>query len=243
MVTAIILCGGLGTRMASVAARTPKVLLPIGGKPFLWYLLQHLQRHGIARVVLSTGHLGDQVANFVQDGTRWQMELRCVQESTPLGTGGAVRLAADTLQLKEPLLVLNGDTFFSGPPALLKTFHDSRPDSRGSLALARVPNAARYGRVNVHVQSGAVERFVEKGRCEARAAWINAGMYILESDLVDSIPSNRAVSLEQQVFPDWVGRGLYGCRVEGALFLDLGTPGDYARAPGTVKQFLYREGR
>ena len=85
--------------MASVAARTPKVLLPIDGRPFPRYLHEHMPRYGIARVVPSTGHLGDQVANFVQDGSRWQVELRFVQESKPLGTGGAVQLAADTLQL------------------------------------------------------------------------------------------------------------------------------------------------
>ena len=111
------------------------------------------------------------------------------------------------------------------------------------LALARVANAKRYGRVDVHAQSSVVERIVEKHRSGAKAAWVNAGMYILESDLVDSIPSDRTVSLEQQVFPGWVGRGLYGCRVEDAQFLDFGTPGDYARAQGMVQHFHYQTGR
>ena len=112
--------------MASVAAATPKVLLPIGDRPFLSYLLQYLHRHGIVKVVLSTGYLGDQVADFVQCGRPWPMEISCIREPHPLGTGGAVRLAADVLQPLSSLLVLNGDTFFSGTPAQLVAFHEAQ---------------------------------------------------------------------------------------------------------------------
>ncbi len=237
MLTTVILCGGLGTRIALVADGKPKALLPVGGRPFLWYLLQQLQQQGITHVVLSTGHLGDQIADFVRDGSLWPLELCCVRETTALGTGGAVRLAADTLQLDEPLLVVNGDTFFSGRVAVLKAFHDARPDACGSLALAHVANASRYGRVGVDAQTGAVKQFAEKHTGANQAAWINAGMYILEPELVRSIPVAQVVSLEHKVFPAWVGRGLYGCRIDGAQFLDFGTPADYAKAHSVVHSF------
>ena len=236
MLTAVVLCGGQGRRIASVAAGTPKVLLPIGSRPFLWYLLQHLGRQGVGSVVLSTGHLGDQVETYIRCG-RWPVPVRCVREARPLGTGGALRLAADTLEHRGPLLVLNGDTFFGGLPSALKLFHDARADARGSLALTHMPDARRFGRVEVHGRTGAVERFAEKSRTDAQPAWISAGMYILEPALVRSIPPGRTVSLEQEVFPAWIGRGLYGCRMAEARLLDFGTPEDYARAQDLVHDF------
>ncbi len=231
MMTAVILCGGLGTRLRSVVADRPKVLAPIEGEPFLGYLLSHLRRQGVTDLILSIGHLGEQVEDYARSGARWQVRLRYVQESEPLGTGGALRLAADTMNLNEPFLALNGDTFFDGSLDRLTAFDASKQDARASLALVEVPNASRYGIVTVDPEGGAIRAFIEKQAGHAGPAWINAGVYVLSPALLASIPAEQNVSLERDVFPRGIGQGLYGCRFPEARFLDIGTPEDYARAP------------
>ena len=232
----------MGTRIASLGAGVPKVLLPIQGQPFLWFLLRALRQQGVIRVILSTGHLGSKVADYVQRNSWDALDVRCIQESEPLGTGGAIRLAVDTMQHNGPWLILNGDTFFSGAIHPLQVFHEARTGAQGSLALVEVPDAARYGRVEVDPVSGAVVRFAEKDQNGRRSAWINAGMYILGRELVDDISPGCMTSLEHEVFPRWVGRGLYGCKMGGARLLDIGTPEDYVRAQHAVGQFISDHG-
>ena len=232
--TCVILCGGLATRLRHIAANCPKALLPIEGKPFLWYMLHALRRQGATHIVLSTGHLGAMIADYVDEGHPWQLTVQCVQESEPLGTGGAIRLAADTLGLQEPLLVLNGDTFFSGSIRRLIAAHRAHPDATGTMALVRVKDAGRYGHVDVDARSGLVRRFDEKLADASRPAWINAGIYMLSPTLIASICADQVVSLEREVLPSWVGQGLYGCCYEDVGFLDVGTPEDYARASTMV---------
>lgn len=232
--TCVILCGGFATRLRHITANCPKALLPIGDKPFLWYMLHALKRQGATHIVLSTGHLGAMIADYVGDGHQWQLTIQCIQERQPLGTGGAVSLAAATLGLLEPILVLNGDTFFSGSLRRLIAAHRARPDATGTMALVRVKDAGRYGRVDVDARSGLVRRFDEKLADDKRPAWINAGIYMLEPALIASIRADQMVSLERDVFPSWLGQGLYGCCYEEAEFLDFGTPEDYARASTIV---------
>ncbi len=242
--TAIVLCGGRGTRIAAVASDKPKVLLPIGGEPFLGILLRHLQSEGVHRAVLSIGHLGAQVEAFVHspDCNTGDLEVRCVQETSPLGTGGAVRLAADTLGLRASLLVINGDTFFSGSLRSLQHFHEAQPDAKGTLALVPPMGGVRYGRVLVDALTGEVKQFAEKAPAAASEAWISAGVYLLGSKLVAGIAVGRSVSLENEVFPRWVARGLYGCRMPDATILDFGTPRSYAHAQSVAEHLGWQKG-
>ncbi|HMB93038.1 MAG TPA: nucleotidyltransferase family protein [Rhodothermales bacterium] len=234
---AVILCGGLGTRLRGVVDDRPKVLAPVAGEPFLGYLLDHLQGQGISDIVLSTGHLGELVEDYVGSGDRWGVRVRCVREPEPLGTGGALRFVADALDVQEPFLVLNGDTFFSDALSQLVDFHAMRPEAQATLALVEVMQAARYGTVEADPKTGTVTAFLEKQPGRAGSAWINAGVYVLDPSLLSTIPPGRNVSLERDVFPRRIGRGLYACPFPDATFLDIGTPEDYARA----SQVLVRE--
>ena len=217
------------------------MLAPIGGKPFLWRLLHRLRSQGVTDIVLSTGYLGDQVADYAGDGAKWRLTLRCVQEVKPLGTGGAVRLAADTLGICEPVLVMNGDTFFGGSLQQLIAFHGSRSLARASIALVRVQDARRYGRVVMDQNEDAIRELIEKGTGCTGPAWVNAGMYVLDPAVVAGIETDRSVSLEREVFLKWTGAGLYGCRYPEAQFIDFGTPEDYARASSILPGYALDE--
>ncbi len=230
MMTVVVLCGGLGTRLRAVVGDRPKVLAPVAGEPFLGHLLGHLRRQGFADVVLSTGYLGEMVEAYAADGARWRLRLRYAREPKPLGTAGALRFAADALDLREPFLALNGDTFFSGSLPRLVAFHRQKPGAQASLALVRVDHADRYGTVQVDAETDAVTAFVEKQPGHLGPAWISAGVYVMAPALLAGVPPGRNVSLERDVFPRRIGQGLYGCRFEDAVFLDIGTPEAYAQA-------------
>jgi NDP-sugar pyrophosphorylase family protein len=220
----LVLAGGLGTRLRSAVADRPKVLAEIRGRPFLAYLLDRLSQGGIRRVILCTGYRGEQVeAAF---GSRFgALELVYSREPEALGTGGALRHAASLLE-PGPALVLNGDSFCEVDYQGLAAWHRER-GACGSLALTRVEDPRRYGSVETDAD-GRVTRFVEKHQA-AGPGWINAGVYVLGRELLESIPEGRAISLEREVFPAWIGRGLHACRC-GGRFLDIGTPESYAEA-------------
>jgi NDP-sugar pyrophosphorylase family protein len=221
---AAILAGGRGSRLRSCVNDRPKALAPIGGRPFLSYLLDHIAAAGIPDVVLCTGYLGDQIERAFGDSYHG-LRLAYSQEPSPCGTGGALRLAAAKIE-SDPVLVFNGDSFFDIDLVALWRWHHGR-EAHATIALTRVVDAARYGLIEVDDQ-GAVVAFHEKSSVPS-AGWINAGTYVLTHRLLQAIPQHRAVSLETELFPSWIGQGLYGCRLTGR-FIDIGTPSEYAAA-------------
>lgn len=225
-VTAAILAGGLGTRLRSVVADRPKVLAEVRGRPFLAYLLDQLAAAGVRYVVLCIGYLSEQVrAAF--GGLYGSLHLVYSQESSPLGTAGALRLALPLFK-SDPVLVMNGDSFCRVDLRDFWTWHQAR-GANATLLLTEVPDTSRYGRVNVDAD-GLVLSLDEKGG-NSGSGWINVGIYLLSHRFLLTIPADGAVSLEREVFPAWIGRGLYGYRSEGC-FLDVGTPEAYALAEG-----------
>lgn len=222
--TAVILAGGFGMRLRSVIADRPKVLAEIHGRPFLTYLLDQVAAAGITQVVLSTGHLGEQVRATFGDAYR-SLRLAYSQETEPLGTAGALRLALPLLT-SETILAMNGDSFCQANLDAFWQWHIAQK-AAVSLLLTRVLDTNRYGRVEV-APDGQVLSFIEKGT-SAGPGWISAGIYLLKRDLLSTIPPGRAVSIEKESFPAWVGRGLYGYQSQGQ-FLDIGTPESYAHA-------------
>jgi len=223
-VTAAILAGGLGTRLRAVVADRPKVLAEIGGRPVLAYLLDHLADGGVRDVVLCTGYLGEQVQATFGD-SYGRLRLVYSQESSPLGTAGALRLALPLVK-SDSLLVMNGDSFNEVDLRAVWTWHGAQ-GAEATLLLAEVPDTTRYGRVRLDAD-GLVQGFDEKNDTGG-PGWINAGMYLLNHRLLATIPAGRAVSLEREMFPAWISGGLYGYRNNGR-FLDIGTPDDYALA-------------
>jgi NDP-sugar pyrophosphorylase family protein len=223
-VTAVILAGGLGTRLRPVVADRPKGLAMINGRPFLTYLLDQLAAVGIQDAVLCTGYRGEQVHATLGD-SYGSLRLRYSQEPSPLGTGGAVRFALPLLT-SASLLVVNGDSFCEVNLEAFWAWHRTR-QAQATLLLTKVPDVQRYGQVRIDAD-GAVVSFVEKGAGKT-AGLINAGMYLVTQPVLCSIPATGAVSLERETFPAWIGHGLYGYRSVGR-FLDIGTPESYALA-------------
>jgi D-glycero-alpha-D-manno-heptose 1-phosphate guanylyltransferase len=226
--TAIILAGGLGTRLQSVVSDRPKALALVAGRPFLYFLLDQLADAGIKDVVLCVGHRADQVRQTMGDHHRG-MVLRYSLETEPLGTGGALRLALDACTAN-PLLVANGDSILRTDLRTFFTWH-ATSGAKASVLLAQVPDAARFGRVEVDPE-GHILHFMEKdGRSHPGA--INAGYYLIDRSWISQIPAGRMVSLETEVFPTWIGREFFAKETPG-IFLDIGTPESYMQAESTL---------
>jgi dTDP-glucose pyrophosphorylase/GT2 family glycosyltransferase len=220
-----ILAGGLGTRLRPAVGRIPKVLAPVGGRPFLAYLLDQLADAGFDEAVLLVGYGAAQLREAF--GERYgQLRLTYSAEPEPLGTGGAVRLALPHFGGR-PVLLLNGDSYCEVELHRLLAFHTTHA-GRASLCVAEVPDAARYGRVNC-ATDGQVVRFEEK-QSDGSPCRINAGVYLLDAALVEAIPAGRAVSLEREMLPAWTDYGeVYGFAGTGR-FIDIGVPESYHAA-------------
>ena len=224
-ITAAILAGGLGTRLRPVLADRPKVLAEINGRPFLAYLLDQLANAGCQSVILCTGYLGEQIYSAFGENYASRLRLGYSHEEQPLGTAGALRLALPQLA-SNPVLVMNGDSCCA---ADLKMFWREYCSSRANAAmlLTRVTHAQRYGSVKLS-DDGSVIEFIEKNQKDG-PCWINAGIYLLSREALVSIPEHTNISLEYDIFPQLVGRRLYGYPSQGR-FLDIGTPQDFALA-------------
>ena len=223
-VTAIVLAGGLGTRLRSVVADRPKVLADVAGRPFLAYLLDKLLAAEVQHVVLSTGHMADLIESAFGSACG-SLQLWYSRESAPLGTGGALRLALDQVN-SEQVLVLNGDSYCTVDLQAFARSH-SRTGAAVSLALAHVDDTGRYGRVEVD-SAGRITGFAEK-IATCGPGWINAGVYLIQRSMLEQIPQGRTLSLERDVFPVWINGAMFGYQSDARL-LDIGTPESYAEA-------------
>ena len=222
--TAVILAGGLGTRLRCVVSSNPKVLAEVGGRPFLSYLLEQLASASVRDAVLCTGYLGEQIeAEF--GNSFGNMHLIYSREKSPLGTAGSIKLALPLLK-SNPVLIMNGDSYCEVD---IQNFYQRhiRQKADASLLLTKVANTERFGQVDLD-DDGAVVSFREKNQ-DRGSGWINAGLYLLGYRLLRTIPNDRAVSLEKEMFPKWIDQGLYGYRAQGR-FLDIGTPESYRTA-------------
>jgi mannose-1-phosphate guanylyltransferase len=225
-VQALVLAGGEGTRLRPLTLTTPKPVMPLAGRPFLSFMLDWVHSHGADEVILSCGFMSDAVKSElgdIYDG----MRLRHVTEDGPLGTAGPVRLAYDEGLLEERVLVLNGDVLTDIDLTAELEQHE-RTGARATLALYPVDDTSSYGVVPTD-DDGQVTQFIEKGGGEAPTNRINAGAYVLERDVVESIPAGRAVSFEREVFPSLIGAKLYGYDAAG-YWIDIGTPERYLEA-------------
>lgn len=227
MLTAVILVGGEGTRLRPLTTRTPKPMLPLVDRPLLAFTFEHLAKHGCDRVVLSCGYLPTQIEEHfgaAHDG----MEIEYRVEDSPLGTAGAIRYGAEG-RIEGTFLGMNGDSLRMADIGALLAFHKEK-GALATLLLTPVEDPTRFGLVRV-AADGRVAAFLEKPRPEEiDTNLINAGLYVLEPEVLDMIEPGKAVSIERDVFPRIVEQGrLYGLALPG-YWLDVGTPESYLQA-------------
>jgi NDP-sugar pyrophosphorylase family protein len=231
---AVLLVGGLGTRLRTLVPSTPKPLAPVGDRPFLELLVRQLQGQEIRRLVMCTGYLADQIEGEFGDGRNRGVTIEYSKETQPLGTAGAVKLAQTYLKSVPEFLVMNGDSFLELDLSQLIRFHRTH-GGLATMAVVSVENAGRYG--TVHADStNRVTEFCEKTGNDSPGL-INAGIYVFSRALLERIPAGPA-SLEKDVFPKILDQGVYAAEQCG-VFIDIGTPVDYARAQHLLAR-LYR---
>ncbi len=224
-VKAVLLVGGLGTRLRSVVPSAPKVLASVGKKSFLELLVGQLRSQGIRRLVMCTGYLADQIENEFGDGHAWGIAIEYSKEEEPLGTAGAVKRAQHYLQSVPEFLVMNGDSFLEVDFRNLMDFHRGH-EAIATMAVLRVKDTGRYGTVHVDA-NGRVRGFEEKTGNDIPGL-VNGGIYIFNHAVLQYIPEEPA-SLERDVFPRLLDQGVYAQEQHG-MFVDIGTPADYVRA-------------
>jgi mannose-1-phosphate guanylyltransferase len=221
---ALILAGGEGTRLRPLTSTMPKPVVPLVDRPFIAYMLEWLSRHGVDDVILSCGFMAEGVRRILGDGSRFGIRLRYIEEPRPLGTGGALKYAEKLLDQR--FFMLNGDVLTDMDLTAQLAQH-TRTGARATLALIAVEDPSAYGLVRQH-EDGSVKEFLEKpGPEQIDTNLVNAGAYVLEREVLDIMsPAGTTISIEREVFPALVGRGLFGYAAS-AYWLDIGTPARY----------------
>jgi D-glycero-alpha-D-manno-heptose 1-phosphate guanylyltransferase len=220
---ALVLAGGLGTRLRSVVGDVPKVLAPVAGRPFLEHVLADLDARGFRQVVLAVGFQGKRVVEHF-GATFGRMRLEYSEEREPLGTGGAVRLGLEVAR-PGPCFVLNGDTWLDLDYAEMLKVHLSL-EARVTMAVRAVTDVARYGALEI--RDGRVVRFAEKGA--TGPGLINAGTYVLDRSLFAAQDLPPAFSLERDFLAPRIEALSPVAFATAGGFVDIGVPEDYARA-------------
>jgi D-glycero-alpha-D-manno-heptose 1-phosphate guanylyltransferase len=230
---AVILAGGLGTRLRPLVRDRAKPMALIGDRPFLEYLLLQVRKHGFSDVVLCIAHEAETIRRYFGSGDRWRLRLRYSHEPELRGTAGALKCAAGLIE-SQSFLVMNGDSFFDIDLGTLVRFHECAA-ALATLALAEVDRTDRFGTVEV-ADDGTIRGFREKDAV-SRSGLVNGGIYVIKQEVLAAIPDSRAVSLEREIFPGLVGDRFRGVPFRN-WFIDIGTPEDYLRLQADAARLL-----
>lgn len=222
----VILAGGEGKRLKEVLNGQPKPMAKVAGRPFLEYLLLYLKKYNLKDIILSVGYKKDLIKDYFGDGRRFGVTIDYVEENDFLGTGGAIKFAADGRDLGEHFLVVNGDSFFNLDYHAFLNFHLSSPGII-TMALTRIKNPTRSGVVELSSNS-TVLKFNEKIAAEGPSL-INVGIYAFSRKIIDHFPEQEKFSLENDVFPNLLNAKILGFPADG-YFIDIGIPEDFLRA-------------
>ncbi len=223
---ALVLVGGLGTRLRPLTLTRPKQMLPVVDRPMIEHVVGRLGAHGVTRAVLSLGYRPDVFESAYPDGRCAGVELFYAVEPEPLDTAGAIAFAARSAGVADTFIAMNGDVFSDFP--LLDLIHaHNASGAAATIALTPVADPSRYG-VVVCDPDGRVRAFVEKPPAEqAPSRWINAGMYVVDPSVIDLIPRDRPVSMERETFPTLVEQGRLHAMAHDGFWIDAGTPAAY----------------
>lgn len=220
---AIILAGGKGTRLRSVVSDIPKPLAPINGKPFLDILLSQLDGSGCAnKVVLAVGYKSEIVIDRYKDCKEYKFKILFSLEKELLGTGGAIKKAMQ-LTKSEDVLVLNGDSYAEVDIRDAIKYHIENNASM-TVVLKEVDNVGRFGSVKLDGENR-ITAFEEK-KDTVNPGLINAGIYLMKRKLFDNVQEDKVVSLEREILPELINKGIYGY-IAGGKFIDIGIPETY----------------
>jgi D-glycero-alpha-D-manno-heptose 1-phosphate guanylyltransferase len=227
---AVILAGGLGTRLRGVVGDIPKPMADINGKPFLDYLMSFAVSKGVGSFVLSVGHRREVIKDYFKSSFNG-VPVVYAEETEPLGTGGAIKKSLEMCK-DENVFVFNGDTFFPMDLAAAMDGH-LKSGALFTMALKTLENFDRYGVVSVDETGRTVTGFEEKTfRSSGR---INAGVYILSRKILPLLPPEKKFSFEKDFMEKSPERLRIGAFVSGAYFIDIGVPEDYERAKREFK--------
>src|SRR4051794_23434749 len=235
---AILLAGGKGTRLRPLTMHTPKPIVPILSRPFLHYQIDLLKQvPEIDEVILSLNYQPRRIEDVFGDGTDVGLKIRYVVEPAPLGTGGAIRYASESLT--DSVVVFNGDVLTQIDLGAVLALHRERK-ARATIVLTPVPNPTAYGLVETD-PDGNVRRFLEKPKPdEITCDTINAGIYVLEPDTFDRIPKDTAWSVERSFFPSLIENGeTFVAYVYDGYWIDIGTPAKYLQVHRDIMDGRY----
>lgn len=222
---AIILVGGEGTRLQPLTHAIPKPMLPVLNRPFLEHTIAYLKKFGARDIILALSYLPEVIQDYFGDGSKFEVQLTYALESRPLGTAGAVKNAEQ--YLNDTFVVLNGDIFTDLDIADMLALHRHK-EAKTTIALTWVDNPCAFGVVDTD-RDGRIQRFVEKpSPDQVTSNWINAGIYILEPEVLKYVPANSHYMFEKGLFPLLLDRGepVYGYNFRGN-WLDMGTTEKY----------------
>lgn len=230
---AVILAGGLGKRLRRAVRDRPKSMALVLGKPFLEYQVEQLRKYHIIKIVLCVGYLADQIKSYFKDGSKFGVDIRYAVEEEPLGTAGALRNAGHHLE-NEAFLVLNGDSYSEIDITRFIQFHRKK-GGMGTILLSRVSQGQDYGLMKVD-EDDRIIGFLEKPEKISSDSIINAGIYLLEPEVLSYIPEGKQVSLEKKTFPHLLQENvpLFGY-LTSDYFIDIGTPQNYAQIQKDMK--------
>jgi len=237
---ALFLAGGFGTRLKPITNDLPKPMVPIIGKPLLEINIERLKKHGVDEVVLSTCYKPKKIERYFKDGREFGVKISYISEDIPLGTAGAIKNAQSFFD--EAFLVFNADILSDIDISEMIRFHKEK-GALATIAVTQVDNPSDYGVIE-HDENGFITSFKEKPKPhESSSNLINAGVYIIEPQLLDEIPSGRAVSIERETYPMLLQKGykiaLYN---RCSYWLDLGTPAKYLKANKDILEGLLQVG-
>jgi len=218
----VILCGGRGKRLREAVGDRPKVMAEIGGRPFLDILIDYAAAYGLKRFILCAGYKASYIADYYQG--RRDHTFVISKEDAPLGTAGAIK-NAERFIITDPFIIMNGDSFCPVDLKGFLAFHKNK-SAVASVAVVKAIETEDFG--SIIMNSGQrVTAFKEKQ--DKQSAFINAGIYCFERQALPLIPPNTKMSLEYELFPELINRGLYGF-ISGKELFDIGTPQRYKQA-------------
>lgn len=228
----VILCGGLGTRLRSAVNDRPKAMAEIKNRPFLDILIDYIGGYRFKRFILCVGYMGDVIKKYYGEKNS-DPAILFSEEKELMGTAGAIK-NAEVLIRSNPFLVVNGDSFCEIDIKKFLYFHVEKKASI-SVALVSPGKEADYGIVALN-DNKRVTSFNEKGKPDNKG-FINTGIYFFNRDVLELIPVNIKYSLEYDLFPNILDKGIYGFITEERL-IDIGTPERYSKAEKILSRFI-----